>query len=187
MSIASGMPSSHLIHPLMSSSLSALNLSQHQGLFQWVGCPHQMTKILEHQLQHQSFQWIFRANFHSDGLVGSPCSPRDSGVFSTPQLKSIHSSALLLPYGPALTTVHDPWEDYSLDYMDLCWRVMSLFFNMLSRFVKSSPLPPVVDHIFSELCTTTSPSWVALQDMAYSFIELHSPFTSTRLWSMKWL
>ena len=43
--------------------------------------------------------------------------------------------ALLLPYGPALTTVHDPWEDYSLDYMDLCWRVMSLFFNMLSRFV----------------------------------------------------
>ena len=124
MSITSGMPSSHLIHPLMSSSPSSLNLSQHQGLFQWVGCPHQMTKILEHQLQHQSFQWIFRADFLSDWLVGSPCSPRDSGVFSTPQLKSINSLALLLLHGPALTTVHDQWEDYSLD---LCQWVMSLF------------------------------------------------------------
>ena len=41
-------------HPLMASSLSALDLSQHQGLFQIVVCSHQMTKILE--LQHQSFQ-----------------------------------------------------------------------------------------------------------------------------------
>ena len=47
-------------HPPMPSSPSALNLSQHQGLFQWVVCSQQMTKILE--LQHQSFQWIFRAN-----------------------------------------------------------------------------------------------------------------------------
>ena len=46
---------------------------------------------------------------------------------------------------------------------------------MLSRFVKSSPLPPVVDHIFSELCTMTCPSRVALQDMAYSFTELYKP------------
>ena len=38
-------------HPLMPSSPSALNLSQHHGLFQWVNCLHQMTKILEFQLQ----------------------------------------------------------------------------------------------------------------------------------------
>ena len=38
----------------------ALNLSQHQGLFQWVGSSHQVTKVLELQFQHQSFQWIFR-------------------------------------------------------------------------------------------------------------------------------
>ena len=38
-------------------------LSQHQGLFQWVGCSHQVTKILELQLQHQSFQWVFRVDF----------------------------------------------------------------------------------------------------------------------------
>ena len=47
-------------HPLMPSSPSALNLSQHQGLFQRVTCSHQMTIIL--QLQHQSFQWIFRVD-----------------------------------------------------------------------------------------------------------------------------
>ena len=45
-------------HPLTPSS-SALNLSQHQGLFQWVVRLHQITKILELQLQHQSFQWVF--------------------------------------------------------------------------------------------------------------------------------
>ena len=50
-------------HPLMTISPSALNLSQHQGLFQWAGCWHQMTKILEFQLQHQSFQWAFRVDF----------------------------------------------------------------------------------------------------------------------------
>ena len=52
-----------LYHPLMHSSPSALNPSQHQGLFQWVGCSHQMTKILELQLQHQSFQQVFRVDF----------------------------------------------------------------------------------------------------------------------------
>ena len=39
-----------------------------------------------------------------------------------PQFKSINSLALRLLYGPALTTVHDPWEDHSLDHMDLCWQ-----------------------------------------------------------------
>ena len=47
-------------HPLMPSSPSALNLSQYQGLFQRVSCLHQMTKILEFQLQHQSLLWVFR-------------------------------------------------------------------------------------------------------------------------------
>ena len=65
-------------HPLLSPSPPALNLSQHQGLFQWVSSSHQVAKVLELQLQHQSFQWIFRTDFLQDGLVGSPCSPRDS-------------------------------------------------------------------------------------------------------------
>ena len=50
-------------HPLLSPSPPALNLSQHQGLFKWVSSSHQVAKVLEFQLQHQSFQWIFRADF----------------------------------------------------------------------------------------------------------------------------
>ena len=45
-------------HPLLSPSPLVLNLSQHQSLFQWVGSSHHVAKVLE--LQHQSFQWIFR-------------------------------------------------------------------------------------------------------------------------------
>ena len=45
-------------HSLMPSSPSALDLSKNHGLFQWVVCLHQITKILA--LQHQSFQWILR-------------------------------------------------------------------------------------------------------------------------------
>ena len=50
-------------YPLSSPSPPALNLSQHQGLFQWVGSSQQGTKILEFQAQHQSLQWIFQIDF----------------------------------------------------------------------------------------------------------------------------
>ena len=63
-------------HPPSSPSPPTFNLSQHQGLFQWVSSSHQVAKVLEQQLQHQSFQRIFRTDFIQDGLVGSPCSPR---------------------------------------------------------------------------------------------------------------
>ena len=46
-------------HPLPSPSPPAFNHSQHQGLFKWVCSSHQVAKVLEFQLQHQSFQWIF--------------------------------------------------------------------------------------------------------------------------------
>ena len=61
-------------HPLLSPSPSAPNPSQHQGLFQWVSSSHQVAKVLELQLQHQSFQWISRVDFLWDWLVQSPCS-----------------------------------------------------------------------------------------------------------------
>ena len=50
-------------HPLSPLSPLALSLSQSQGLFQWVSSSHQMAKVLKFQLQHQSFQWIFRTDF----------------------------------------------------------------------------------------------------------------------------
>ena len=48
-------------HPLSSLSPLSFNLSQHQGVFQWVSSLHQVAKGLE--LKHQSFQWIFRTDF----------------------------------------------------------------------------------------------------------------------------
>ena len=54
-------------HPLSSLSPPALHLSQHQSLFKWVSSLHQVAKVLEFQLQHQSFQWIFRTDCSSHG------------------------------------------------------------------------------------------------------------------------
>ena len=95
-------------HSLLSPSPPAFNLSQHQGLFYGVSSLHQMAKVLEFQLQHQSFQWIFRIDFLQDQLIRSPCSPRDSQESSpTPQFKSTNSPALSFLYGPTLTSIHD--------------------------------------------------------------------------------
>ena len=95
-------------HPLSSPSPPALNLSQHQNLFKWVSSSHQVAKVFEFQLQHQSFQWTPRTDLLKDGPVGSPCSPRDSQqLSSTPQFKSINSLALSFLYSPTITSIHD--------------------------------------------------------------------------------
>ena len=59
-----------LSHPLSFPS-PIFNLSQHRGLFQWVSSSHQVAKVVELQLQHQSFQWIFTTDFLSEWLVSS--------------------------------------------------------------------------------------------------------------------
>ena len=102
-------------HPLSSPSPPAPNPSQHQGLFQWVNSSHEVAKVLEFQPQHQSFQWTPRTGLLQNGLVGSPCSPRDSQESSpTRQFKSINSSALSFPHSPILTSIHDHWKNHSL-------------------------------------------------------------------------
>ena len=102
-------------HPLSFPSPPAPNPSQHQGFFQWVNSLHEVAKVLEFQLQHQSFQWTLRTDLLYDGLVGSPCSPRDSQESSTPWLKSINFSALSFLHSPTLTSLPDHWKNYSLD------------------------------------------------------------------------
>uniref|UniRef100_A0AAA9SRY0 Outer mitochondrial transmembrane helix translocase n=1 Tax=Bos taurus TaxID=9913 RepID=A0AAA9SRY0_BOVIN len=63
---------------------------QHQGLFQGVSSSHQMAKVLEFQLQHHSFRRNPRTDLLQNGLVGSPCSPRDSQESSpTPQAEKL--------------------------------------------------------------------------------------------------
>ena len=82
-------------------------------------------KVSEFQLQHQSFQWVFRVGFLKDWLVWSPCSPRDSKESSPVQFKSISSLALSLLYGPTLTSICDYWNTillilHSLSYIITC-------------------------------------------------------------------
>ena len=122
-------------HPL-SSFPSAFKLPQHLGFFKWVSPSRQVAKVLEFQFQHQSFQWIFRTDFLYDGLVGSPCSPRDSQESSpTPQFKSINSSVLSFLYSPTLTSIHDSRKTIALTRRTFVGKVMSLLLNMLSRLV----------------------------------------------------
>ena len=103
-------------HPLSSPSPLALNLSQHQGLFKWASSSHQVAKVLEFQLQHQSFQWTPWTDLLKDGLVESPCSPSDSQESSlTPQFKTINSSVLSFLYSPTLISIHDYWRNHSFE------------------------------------------------------------------------
>ena len=104
--------SSVILFSCLQSSPPACSLLQHQGLFQWVGSLHQVAKVLELQLQHQSFWWIFIIDFLYDWLFWSPCSPRDSLESSpAPQFESINSSVLSLLYSLTLISVHVCWTD----------------------------------------------------------------------------
>ena len=64
---------SWLCNPMISPSVipfsTCLHLSQHQDLFQWVSFSYQVANVLQFQLQHQSFQWIFRTDFPQDWLT----------------------------------------------------------------------------------------------------------------------
>ena len=113
MSIELVMPSNHLIlyHPLLlpRSIFPSIRVFSNESTLR-------MRWGLEFQLQHQSFQWIFRTDFLEDGLVGSHCSPRDSQESSpTPQFKSINSLVLSFLYSPTLKSIHDYWKNHSLD------------------------------------------------------------------------
>ena len=99
-------PLSWWCHSAISSSVVLFSSSQHQGLFQWVNSPHEVAKVLEFQLQHQSFQWIFRTYFFYDWLIF--CS-------LTPQFTRINSLALSFLYGPTLTSILDYWRNHSFD------------------------------------------------------------------------
>ena len=114
--------------PLSSPSSPAFSISQHQGLFHWVSSSHQVAKVLEFHLQRQSLQWIFRTDFLQDGLVGSPCSPRDSQESSpTPQFKSINSSVLSFLHSPILTSIHDHRKTIALTRWTFVGKVVSAF------------------------------------------------------------
>ena len=137
MFIESMMPSSHLIlrHPLLllPSIPPSIRVFSNE-----VNSSHEVAKVLEFHLQHHSFQRNPRVDLLQNGLVGSPCSPRDSQEFSpTPQFKSINSSVLSFLHSLTLTSIHDHWKTIVLTRWNFVGKVMSLLFNMQSRLVIS--------------------------------------------------
>ena len=99
-------------HPLPSPSF-AFDLSQHQGLFQWVGSSHQVARISKLQLHRQSFQWIFRVDFHQDWLVGSLQSKGLSRVSSSNQnwkASSFQCSDSFMVNSPPYILVRSAWS-----------------------------------------------------------------------------
>ena len=88
-----------------------------------------MAKVLEFQLQHHSFQRNPRADLFQNGLVGSPCSPRDSQESSSVlRCSAFFTVQLSHPY---VTT----GKTTALTRRTFAGKVMSLLFNMLSRLV----------------------------------------------------
>ena len=121
--IESVMPSSHLIlgHPLLLlppippsirifSNESTLHISQTRTSIGVSALPSVLTKNT-------------RTDLLQNGLVGSPCSPRNSQESSaTPQFKSISSSVLSFLHSPTFISIPDHWKNHSLDQADLCWQ-----------------------------------------------------------------
>ena len=107
-------------HPLLSPS-PAFNLSQHQGLFKWVTSSHHVAKVLKFQLQHQSFQWIFRISFRMDWLDLLAIQGTLKSLLQHHSSKASILRCSAFFYSPTLTSIHDYWRNHSLDEMDLCW------------------------------------------------------------------
>ena len=127
-------------HPLLIPSLPIFNLSQHQGRFEWGSSSHQVAKVVEFQLQHQSFHQIFRTDCLWDGLIGSPCSTRTlKSLLQHHSTKAsiLQCSAFLIvqlshPYmTTGKTTALTRWTSVG--------KVMSLLLHMLSRLVITFP------------------------------------------------
>ena len=121
-------------HPLSSLFPPTFNLAQHQGLFQWVSS-YQVAKVLEFQLQHQSFQWVFRNDFLWIDLFDLLAMQGTLKSSPAPQFKRINALVLSFVYSQTLTSIHDHWKNHSFDWQTFVSKVMSLLFNMLSKLV----------------------------------------------------
>ena len=125
-------------HPLSSPSPPAPNPSQHQGLFQWVNSSHEVFKVLEFQLQHQSFQWTpglisFRMDWFDllavQGTLKSLLQHHSSKA-SILRCSVFFIVQLSHPYTTTGKTI-------ALTRQTFVGKVMSLLFNTLSRLVIS--------------------------------------------------
>ena len=121
-------------HPLLSPSPLTFNLSQHQGLFQWVSSLHQVTKVLE--LCHQSFHWIFRADsFRIDwlDLLAVQGTLKSHLQHHSSKASILRCSAFFIVQlsHPYMTT----GKTITLTRRTFVGKVMSLIYDILSRLI----------------------------------------------------
>ena len=108
-------------HPLLSPSHPALNLSQHQGLFQRVGSSHLAAKVWSSSFSiSPSSEYSRLISFRIDwfDLLAVQGTLKHLLQYHSSKASNLQHSALL--YGPTLTSVHDYWKNHSFDDMDLC-------------------------------------------------------------------
>ena len=132
-------PSSWWYHPAISSSVVPFSSCPQSlptsGSFQWVNSSHEVAKVLEFQLQHQSFQWTPRISFRMDWLDLLPV----QGTLK--HLLQHHTSKASILWRSAFFTVQlsQPYmttgKTIALTRQTFDGKVMSLLFNMLSRLV----------------------------------------------------
>ena len=126
-------------HPTISSSATpfcCLQSVPSSRSFPWVSSSHPVAKVLELQLQQQSFQRVFKVDFLKGWLVWSPCSRGDSQESSPEsQFKSISSLALSLLYVPTLTLYMTTGKTHSVKPINS--------FSHYASWGESFPSPPV--------------------------------------------
>ena len=122
-------------HPLPSPSPPVLSLSQHQGFFQWVGSLHQVAKVSGLQLQHQSFQWIFRVDFFYIDWFDLVVQRTLKNLLQHHSMKALIlrcSAYFMVQFShPYMTT----GKTIALTRRTFACKIMSLLFNTLSRFI----------------------------------------------------
>ena len=102
-------------YPLSSPSPLAFNLSQYQGLFQWVSSSHQVPKYWSFSFSTSpSNEYSGLISFRMDWLdILAVQGTQESSL--TPQFKSINSLGLSFLYSPILTSIHEYWKNHSFD------------------------------------------------------------------------
>ena len=166
-------------HPLSPTS-PALNLFQHQDLFQWIGFSHQVTKALELYFSISSpSEYSGLISFRIDWLNLDLACPRDSQESSlAPHFKGINSSALNLLYGPTITFTTR--KNIALTIWTFVSKVMSLLFSILARCVIA--FLPRSKHLL--ISCLQSPPAVILEHKKIKIFHCFHCFP--HLFAMKW-
>ena len=174
MSIESVMPSNHLI--LSSPSSPAFNLFQHQGLFKWVSSSHQVAKILEFQLQHQSFnEYSGLTSFRMDwlDLLAVQGTPKSLLQYHSSKASILRRSAFFIVQlsHPYMTT----GKTIALTRWTFVGKVMSAL-NMLSRLVITFLPRNKISFYFMAVVTICNDFWA----------QKNSQPLFPHLFAMKW-